>query len=160
MEIRKNIFNRFNTDSEQTNRLSIGLNASYIYTNLELDILNTEPRNSGLEGASPFLANIDLSYNYMKRDKNFVAAIVFNYFSSRIHTVGARGFNDIMEEGVPTLDFVTSYKFNKHLSMKVKASNLLNPSYRLTRESSAGEKITLNEFKKGQNIGLGISYEF
>ena len=160
MEIRKNIFNRFNTDLEQTNRLSIGLNTSYIYTNLKLDILNTEPRNSGLEGASPFLANIDLSYNYMKRDKNLVSALVFNYFSSRIHTVGARGFNDIMEEGVPTLDFVTSYKFNKHLSLKAKASNLLNPSYCLTRESSIGEKITLNEFKKGQNISLGISYEF
>ena len=160
MEIRKNIFNRFNTDLEQTNRLSIGLNTSYIYTNLKLDILNTEPRNSGLEGASPFLANIDLSYNYMKRDKNLVSALVFNYFSSRIHTVGARGFNDIMEEGVSTLDFVTSYKFNKHLSLKAKASNLLNPPYRLTRESSIGEKITLNEFKKGQNISLGISYEF
>jgi len=160
VEIRKNIFNRFNTSLGQTNRLSIGLNASYIYTNLKLDILNTEPRNSGLEGASPFLANIDLSYNYMKRDKNFVAALVFNYFSSRIHTVGARGFHDIMEEGVPTLDFVTSYKFNKKLSLKAKASNLLNPSYRLTRESSAGEKITLNEFKKGQSISLGISYEF
>ena len=103
IEIRKNIFNHFNIDLEQTNRLSIGLNASYIYTNLKLDILNTEPRNSDLEGASPFLANIDLSYNYMKKDKNFVAALVFNYSSSRIHTVGARGFNDIMEEGISRL---------------------------------------------------------
>ena len=160
MEIKKNIFNRFNTELEQSNRLSIGLNTSYIYTNLKLDIRNTEPRNSGLEGASPFLANIDVSYNYTKRNKNFTAAFIFNYFSSRIHTVGAKGFNDIMEEGVPTLGFATSYKFNKYFTLKAKASNLLNPSYRLTRESSSGEKITLNEFKKGQNISLGVSCEF
>jgi Outer membrane receptor proteins, mostly Fe transport len=160
MEVRKNIFNRFNTDLEQTNRLSIGLNASYIHTNLELDIRNTEARNSGLEGASPFLNNIDLSYNYMRRDNSFVAALVFNYLSGSIHTVGARGFKDIKEEGVSTLDFVTSYSLNKNSSLKAKASNLLNPSYRLTRESSSGEKVTLSEFKKGQNISLGISYEF
>ena len=160
MEVRKNIFNRFNTDLKQTNRLSLGVNASYIYTTLELDIRNTEPRNSGLEGASPFLANVDLSYNYTKKDKSLTMAFVFNYFSDRIHTIGAKGFNDIMEEGVPTLNFAMSYKFNKHFAVKANASNILNQSYRLTREASTGEKITLNEYKKGQNFSIGISYEF
>ena len=160
MEIRKNIFNRFNTELEQMSRLSLGLNASYIYTNLELDILNTQPRNTGLEGASPFLANADISYSYTKRDRNLTTSLIFNYFSDRIHTVGAGGFEDIMEEGVTTLNFAASYKFNRHLTLKAKASNILNQPYRLTRESSAGEKITLNEFRKGQNISLGISYEF
>lgn len=160
-ELRKNIFNRFNTQLEQMNRLSAGLNASYIYTNLELDILNTEPRNSGLEGASPFLVNFDLSYNYAKKEKSFVASFIFNYFSNRIHTIGAGGYKDIIEEGLGTLDFVASYKFNNHFSLKAKASNLLNPSYRLTRESSlSNDNVILNEFKKGQDISLGVSYEF
>jgi len=160
MEIRKNIFDRYNMQTEQMTKLSLGLNTSYIYTNLKLDILNTEPRNSGLEGASPFLANLDVSYSQTKKDKNLVVSLVFNYFSNRIHTVGAKGFNDIIEEGVPTLDFAASYKFNKHFTLKAKASNLLNASYRLTRESALGENIVLNEFKKGQNISLGVSYEF
>ncbi len=160
MEVRKNIFNRFNTQLEQMNTLSVGLNASYIYTNLKLDIRNTEARNSTLEGASPFLANMDVSYNYAQKDKNLIASLVFNYFSNRIHTLGAGGFKDIIEEGVPTLDFTSSYKFNKHFTVKVKAANLLNASYRLTRETSSGEKIVLSEYKKGQNISLGISYEF
>jgi hypothetical protein len=85
---------------------------------------------------------------------------VLNCFSSRIHTVGAGGFNDIIEEGVPTLHFAASHKFNRHFTLKANASNLLNPSFCLTRESSTGEKITLNEYKKGQNISLGLSYEF
>lgn len=160
IEVRKNLFNRFNTELEKMNRLSVGLNASYIYTNLKLHIRNTDVRDSGLEGASPFLANVDVSYSYTKKEKNITGALVFNYFSNRIHTVGAGGFNDIIEEGVPTLDFVLSYKFNKHVTLKANASNLIDASFRLTRESSSGENVILNEFKKGQIIGLGFNYEF
>lgn len=160
-EIRKNLFNRFNTQLEKMNRLSVGLNASYIYTNLTLDMLNTEPRSSSLEGASPFLANLDFSYTHTKKEKSFVASIIFNYFSHRIHTVGAKGFKDIIEEGLPSLDFASSYSLNNHLSLKLKAKNLLNASYRFSRESSLlDEKIILNELKKGINISLGASYEF
>ncbi|MDR2910269.1 MAG: TonB-dependent receptor [Bacteroidales bacterium] len=160
MEIRKHIFDRSGAGTEQTNRLSAGLNASYIYTNLTLDIRNTEARNSQLEGASPFIANFDLSYNYAKKDRILLATLVLNCFSSRIHTVGAGGFNDIMEEGVPTLNFAASYNFNSHFTLKANASNLLDPSFRLTRESSTGEKVTLNEYKKGLNLSIGLSYEF
>jgi hypothetical protein len=160
MEVRKNLFDRFNVEREKTNKLSVGLSASYIYTSLKLDIINTRPRSSRLEGASPFLANLDVSYNYTQKDKNLTAALVLNYFSNRIHTLGALDFKDIIEEGAPTLDFVASYKFNKRLGVKAKATNLLNPSFVLTRKTLSGEKITLNEYKKGQNISLGISYEF
>lgn len=160
-EIRKNIFNRFNTLQERMNRLSVGLNGSYIYTDVLLNILNTEPRNSGIEGASPFLANADISYHYTKEDRSFVASLIFNYFSNRIHTIGAAGFKDIIEEGVPTMDLAVSYSLNKHLSFKIGASNLLNSAYKLSRESSVNnDKVILSEFKKGQNISLGFSYEF
>jgi outer membrane receptor protein involved in Fe transport len=143
------------------NRLSVGLNASYIYTNLVLDILNTDSRNSGLEGASPFLTNTDISYHHTNGEKSLTASLILNYYSDRIHTIGATGFNDIMEEGVATLDFATTYGINRNLSIKFKASNLLNSAYKLSRESSVtNDIITLSEFKKGQNISLGISYEF
>ena len=161
LEFRKNIFNRYDTQLEKSNRLSLGLNASYIYTDLMLDILNTDPRKTKLEGASPFLLNADLSYNFRKSDKNFTASIIFNYFSDRVHTIGTKGFRDIIEEGVPTLDFVASYGFNKYFSINFKAANLLNAAYRLSRESNVSDdNIVLNEFKKGQNISLGISYTF
>jgi len=102
-----------------------------------------------------------LSYTHNIREKSFVASLIFNYFSNRVHTVGAKGFKDIIEEGVPTLDFSSSYSLNNHLLLKLKAQNLLNASYRLSRESSlSNEKVILNEFKKGQNISLGVSYEF
>ncbi|MGI6478873.1 MAG: TonB-dependent receptor domain-containing protein [Salinivirgaceae bacterium] len=160
IELRKNIFNKFNTLLEQSNRLSFGVNASYIYTNLMLDVPSTTPRKTQLEGASPFLMNADLSYSFKKSEKDFIASIIFNYFSDRVHTVGTKGFRDIIEEGVPTLDLVLSYGFNKNFSVNFKAINILDAPYRLSREGTTGEKIVLSEFKKGQNFGLGISYQF
>jgi len=158
-ESRKNIFNKVNTNSSITNKLTFGLNASYIYSDLQVDIENTPKRHSRLEGSAPFLANFDVSYNYIHSDKNILASLVVNYFSDRIYTIGTMGYKDIIEEGLPTLNFVSSYKLNKNFSVKLKASNLLDPAYKLTRKSSENQSITLNEYKKGINISLGVSYD-
>ncbi len=156
LELRKNIYNRENENSSQ-HKLSFGINASVLYTDLLLKLENTHERNSGLEGAAPFILNSDLTYYYSNQKNNLTASMVFNYFSDRIYTNGTLGFEDIIEEGVPTLDFVSSFSFNKKLSLKFKASNLLNPDFSLTRENTVtNEKILLNQYKKGINLSLGI----
>jgi outer membrane receptor protein involved in Fe transport len=160
LEIRKNLLNVSNADHTKLNKLTAGFNASYTYSNLEVQIANTNPKNTQLEGAAPFLTNFDVSYQLQNQERVWMTSLVFNYFSKRIHTIGSRTFKDIIEEGVPTMDFVSSYKFNKHLSVKFKWMNVLNPSYKLTRKSStSNDKVILNEFKKGQNLSLGVSYE-
>ena len=160
VELRKNLINRVNTATSKVNRVSLGLNASYIYTDLEVDIVNTPRRKAQLEGAAPFIGNFDVSYSYSNRDKNLLASVVFNYFSNRVHTIGTRNYGNIIEEGVPTIDFVSSYKFNKNFTAKFKASNLLDPSLKLSRRmNSSGENIILNKYKKGINLSLGVSYD-
>src|SRR5690625_6486776 len=49
LEIRKNIFERRNEDLKRSNKLSFGLNASFLYTDLVLKLENTPERSSGLE---------------------------------------------------------------------------------------------------------------
>jgi len=157
-EMRKNLINKANETSSMTSRLSLGVNASYIYTDLVIDIENTAERHSRLEGAAPFITNVDFSYNRINENKNLLASLVFGYFSDRIHTIGTMGYKDIIEKGLPTLNVVSSYKWNKNFTIKLKMANLLDPAYRLTRESSSGQEIVLNEYKKGMNISLGILY--
>ena len=41
-------------------------------------------------------------------------------------------FENIVEKGVPLLDFVFSHKFNKNFSLNFNAKNLLNPSLEKT----------------------------
>ena len=162
LEVRKNIFSLSGGNHNKVNRLSVGLNASYIYSRLEVNLANTEPRKSALEGAAPFITNIDLSYTYMNNDKTFTNSLVFNYFSDRIYTIGTLSYKDIIEKGAPTLNFVSSAKINKNLTFKLKAANLLNPNYELVREATSqnGNIIVLSRYKKGIDVSLGVSYDF
>ncbi len=158
-ELRKNLINT-TTARQNMRRLSVGLNASYIYSSLDFDIENTAPRRESLEGASPFLLNGDLSYNWSSGSRSITTSVVVNYFSDRLHTLGTRGNNNTMEEGVVTLSLASSFKLNRHWSIRLKAGNLLNQPYRLTRDlmTSPG-KATLVEYRKGIDISLGLSFE-
>src|SRR5690554_1150187 len=161
IELRKNLFSNELPTTSQERNLSFRLNASWIYTDVTLDLINTPKRNSELEGASPFLINSDLTYQIIdSKNRNLTSSLVFNYFSDRIYTIGALGYEDIIEEGVATLDFVSSYQLSKTVGLKLKATNLLDPSFTLTRESNhSSEKTILNQYKKGINVSLGVSLE-
>lgn len=67
-----------------------------------------------------------------------------------------------MEESTVSLDMVISAQLSERLGLKVKACNLLNPAYRLTRQvdtNGAQSTITLNEYRKGREISIGLSWE-
>ena len=161
VEIRKNLFVRpVSNAAHGMNKLSLGLNGSYIYTNAKMP-LATVTTGSQLEGAAPWIVNFDLSHNFTKGERSFVNTLVLNYVSDKIYTIGTQGYQDMMEKGVLTLDFVSQAKLNKHLSLNLKARNLLNPSSKLSRKANEnGEKVILNDYKKGINISLGVSCTF
>ena len=158
MEVRKNIINT-TTIQKNMRRLSVGLNASYIYSDMELDIVNTPRRHSALEGASPLLVNGDVSYNYSSGERALNVSLVAGWFSDRIHTLGTRGYDDIIEESVLTMSAVASYKINSHWTVKFKAGNLLNPALRLTREYAGIGRIVMGEYRKGIDVSVGVSFE-
>lgn len=159
VETRKNLYTNERTSDSVSNKLSMGLNASYIFSTLALDLENTPERKSALAGSSPFIANTDITYTITKGKKSLMTSLVFNYFIDKIYTNGTLGFKDITEKGRATLDFVLSYKFNNRFGINFKASNLLNPSFTLVRESSvSSEKIVLSQYKKGMNLSFGMSF--
>lgn len=161
VEIRKNLFVRpVGSTANGMNKLSFGLNGSYIYTNAKMP-LATVTTGSQLEGAAPWIANFDLSHNFTRGERSFINTLVLNYVSDKIYTIGTQGYQDIMERGCVTLDFVSQARLNKHVSLNLKARNLLNPSYKLSRKANeGGEKIVLGDYKKGINISLGVACTF
>ena len=122
----------------------------------------TDKSGSQLEGAAPFIGNADLSYQYKRNDFGLTGTIVCSYFSDRIYTIGTNGYNDIIEKGIPTLDIVLGGQINKHLSIDLKMKNLINPSYQLIREASTGnnDRTILNDYAKGRNFSIGLTYKF
>ena len=157
MELKKHIFSH-NLAEEGLSRLSFGVNGAYTYTCAKVP-LATDPSGSQLEGAAPWIVNADLNYLLRKGSNSLTAALVFNYFSDRIYTIGTEGYQDIMENGIPTLDFVASTQLGKHFSVSLKARNLLNSTHQLTRKGNADNKeVVLSKYKKGMDLSIGLTY--
>ena len=160
LEARKKIINNEDKDLE----VFAGLNTSFLMSNVNLDkssVAQFTNTTSDLEGATPFLVNADISLNKKINENTLISSLVFNYFSERVYSVGTRGFENVLEKGIPTLDLVSSYKFNEHYGLKLKATNLLNPDFQLTRAGfNGGENVVLRNYKKGVNLSLGFTYDF
>ena len=162
VEARKNILKSDDTVENQY-EVNAGLNASYLNSQVNLDsgsIAQFQQKSSQLEGATPFLMNADISFNKKYENDEFTATVVLNYFSDRVYSIGTRGFENIIEKGIPTLDLVSSYNLNKKYRFNLKATNLLNPSFQLSRDNASGSNVILSNYKKGVNLSLGISYDF
>lgn len=157
VELKKHIFSH-NLKSGGLSRLSFGFNGAYTYTCAKVP-LATDKSGSQLEGAAPWLVNADINYLLRKGDNSVTAALVFNYFSDRIYTIGTQGYQDIMENGIPTLDFVAQAKLGRHFGISLKARNLLNSAHQLTRKGDGdNNEVILSKYKKGLDFSLGLTY--
>ena len=166
LEIRKNIL----TDSEANPTLSIGLNAAYTHTEQDLiDIpageLNTfgtsfDRETDELEGASPFIINADINYSPIFGSYKPKATLAFSYFSDRIFSLGAGTLGNIVEKGVPSLNFIWKNQIGENWEANISAKNLLNPDVSLIREGTGIGDITIREYQLGANIGLSLAYTF
>lgn len=158
-ELKKDLFARQLPDNGLS-KLSLGVNGAYTYTRAKVPQA-TDPTGSQLEGAAPWIVNADLSYLFRKGTKSLNTALVFNYFSDRIYTIGTQGYQDIVENGIPTLDFIASTQLGKYFSISVKARNLLNSTHQLTRKGNADNKeVVLSKYKRGMDFSIGLSCNF
>lgn len=167
-EVRKNIFN---LKEENTNKLSVGLNATYMKTHQELNAdkvreetnglinINLTDKESGFTGASDVLLNADLSYTKnWKNNSGIIATLAYSYFSDRIYSLGSEGRGNLVDKAVGTLDFVLKTKINKNLGINFSAKNLLNPKVERVQENTSSDVVALS-YKKGVYFSLGISYQ-
>lgn len=154
VEIRKELFKDFR----------LGLNGSYIYTNVNLPegqgIYTDSERQ--LQGVSPYLVNADLSYSpRFGEEKQLMLAMMYNLQGPRINTVGIYEVGNVEQKPLHTLDFVGSYAFNRHFSMKMQFKNILDSTIEFEQDvPKTGEKVIVEEFKLGVNAEVGFTYTF
>ena len=141
--------------------LTVSANGSLMYTNVILPEGGsyTNDRRS-LQGASPYLANADISYTPSFRNGSGLSlALLYNLQGPRIHAVGVMGLGDVRQMPVHTLDFNGSYSFNEHLSVKFAFKNLLDSMIRFTQDiPSAGRTVEVEQWKTGTGFEIGISW--
>lgn len=188
VELRKELINSYNIATTERHKLSMGIRGSYLYSDMLLDLspfgLTVERRHSQLEGASPFLANADLSYNYSDARNSYTATLLCDYFSDRLYIYGTTGANEkgVWEKGVARLNAVGEANLGDHFSLKLKVNNLLNSPYRkvespgdyaqkgfneyyedhpeLEKPHEADAKQVIAEYRKGVSFSISLGYKF
>ena len=184
LESRKVLMSRESEYADFTNKqkLTAGINLAYMKTKQTLSGdkvfqesgLSFDPTYSstGITGASDLVANADISfYKDFKEYRNILLTLAGNYFSDRIFALGNFGKGNIVEKGVPTLDFVARAQFTKQLSVGISAKNLLNPSIERFQEAVDGDvnpirdriqetATTVLSFKRGYDLKISLNYIF
>ena len=143
--------------------LRLGANISYMYTNVKLPEGGAYTnKERPLQGASPILANADLTYSpRFGEDRQLNLSLLYNLQGKRIHAVGVSQLGDIDQMPVHTLNFNASYSFNRHFSAKVQVNDLLNRAIVFKQEvPKTGEYIEVERFKEGTSFEVGVSYNF
>lgn len=156
-------------EKKLVDRIDIGFNASYLYSeitlgqggSLETDkgtILATNTSRQ-MYGASPYLINADVSYNFKLKEIESAWTLSFNTFGKRIYAAGTLGAGDVYELPINTLNLVVRNKINERLNINVSAKNLLNPLVRIEQEFPISDsKLMLSEFRYGQTISFSLTY--
>lgn len=142
--------------------LRFGVNGSYMYTNVKLPEGGAYTNSQrALQGASPYLANADLTYSpAFSNDRQLSVALLYNLQGPRIHSVGISGLGDIKQQPVHTLNFTGSYRFNRRFAVKLQVNDLLNQDILFKQEvPTTGDKVEVERFRKGTDFEVGFSYD-
>lgn len=116
---------------------------------LELD------RSRPLQGQSPYLLNLDLSYS--SRYSGTSVDLNYNLFGDRLSDVTSDATPDVYEVGRASLNINTSQKLYRGLSLKISAKNILNSSVEFIHEYKNAE-YTRTRYKPGRSYAVGLSY--
>lgn len=166
-EIKKNLFT---FGVENTEKISAGMNISYLKTTQDLDSekvkretkynTNLTDKKAGFTGAADLLLNADISYQKnWQNNKNLMATLSYAYNSDRLYALGVEGKGNLVDKGIGSLDFILKTKLHKNFGIDFTAKNLLNPEFRRVQENANGHVNALT-YKRGTFIGLSAKFIF
>lgn len=167
-EYRKQLLN---VDSDNAKKLSAGINASYLYSNQELnsakvnnetdfqvDFTNTKGK---FTGASNLLLNADLTLfnEWNNKNRNLTTTVAYTYFSDRVNAIGTSGKGDLVDKAFGSLDFITKSKLSEKFGLGLVVKNILDPSINRVQENFNGD-VNVLSYKKGMTFSLNLNYQF
>ena len=176
LEVRKKLIQ----DEDENSLLSAGMNFTYTSTTQDLKTVsgtfntNFNRDSDELQGASPILINADVNYSPTFGEYKPVVNLVFSYFSDRIDALGSGQLGNIIEKGVPTLDFVWKNSIGENFEINASVKNILNPTIERVRENVSFDttlasdlgvnpnlfEFALSSYKRGVNASIQLKYKF
>ena len=160
--------------NEYLEKFDVGFNAAYIYTQVTSAEANggiskifTNNKRQ-LQGASPYLVNMNLSYNFDnsrandldegKTIKKSSITLAYNIYGKRLFAAGTQGIGDAFEQPVGTLNLTYSQDISEKLKLRFSARNLLDPTIEIVQENELKDHV-INSYKRGVNFGISLNYK-
>ncbi len=170
MEVRKNIFQIKST------KIYTFLNGTYLNTHQELDkqkvtketttsysnpiAIDPSKNKDKMQGASDFLVNINLGIEQKWGNNNsFDFVVSYSHISDNIYAIGYAKKGNLVDKAINTLDTVLKFNFNNGIGLSFSGKNLLNPNFKRIQDNENGA-VTVRDYRKGMNLGLGVTYQF
>jgi hypothetical protein len=142
--------------------LNMGFNFSYIYSQVDIPADELAAKRANDPGypstrpmyiQSPYMANAYLEYDNEKMGTQ--ANLSFNVQGERLKIVSRGLTPDVYEQPFPTLNLKVSQKIKERFTASVKASNLLNSTYKEVYDVESAPVFQLN--RPGTSVSVGIS---
>jgi outer membrane receptor protein involved in Fe transport len=145
---------------------NLGMNLSLVHSvvdipEAELEVIRVNHANAKstrpFQGQSPYLLNLDLSYNHT--DYNFNAGVFFNVFGDRLSYITEGANPDVYERALATLDFKLTKGFARRYKFSFSVKNLLNEDVKFSQELPNGNEFIYRSYNKGRTFSFGIGAE-
>ena len=117
-----------------------------------LSTLAMTGRDRPLQGQSPFVLNLGLSYDHPGQGTTL--SVLYNHFGRRIDAVSGGSLPDMYEEGRGTLDLVLEQSFPNGLSARLGAESLLGSEVEFTQ----GDGV-VRSYDRGRVLSLSVSWD-
>ncbi len=109
-----------------------------------------------LQGQSPFIFNLHLSYENFK--SGTFASLYFNVFGQRLAEVGIGANPDVYEHSRRTLDFILRQRLWKSLNFQFEIKNIFNDPVKYSHRLVKSEFVR-REYNTGMISKIGFNFE-
>lgn len=160
-EVRKSL--KGLTNSNFINDLSIIFNGALIKSKVQLgDSLVRQSSDRPMQGQSPYILNMGLSYRNMQHDLQ--VNLLYNVAGKYIFSIGFDVYPDIYQMPRNLIDLTINKGLGRHFELKAGISDLLNNPVLLLQDANndgkyeaAGDQV-IQRYMPGTTFTLGISY--
>ena len=150
------------------NHFSTGINLAYVYTYIAIPKDANELNESrALQGASPYIVNADIGYEFIygQKEKRSYLGMIYNTYGKRLYVVGINEGNQY-QLPFSSLDLVLRTKLSNHFSFNISIKNILNSKYSIVQdvyENSESpnlktNEVLINEYQTGMNVHFALKY--
>ncbi|RDC65290.1 TonB-dependent receptor [Adhaeribacter pallidiroseus] len=153
------------TSSSFLDNISVLLNASFIYSRVELGTRAIgQDQSRPMMGQSPYAINAGVYYN--NEDRGIQANVLYNVIGKRVFAVGTIGTPNIYEMPRNVLDVTITKRLTNFVDLRLGVQDLLNNTYRLRQDTNEDDELTNNSkgddnilsYKRGSYFTVGFLF--